>query len=98
CEAALKVEREAGAHAGGGLLRDQEIERAAAAFGEGGLVSRADLQPPEGRDPGVGREGQPGLVAGLDLAEELIGAGLAVGDGRGQARHRYHALLTVAGI
>ena len=74
------------------LLRDREVEQAGAAFGEARLVDRSHLQAAERGDRGVAREGQAELVASLELAEELVGAGLSVGDGRGLAGNGDDAL------
>ena len=61
-------------------------------------VTRRDLQAAERRERRRGRRVDADLVAGLDLAEELVGAGAAVGGARLQAGDQDLALQLVAGI
>src|SRR5882757_11028073 len=80
-----EVGAERRAHRRGGLLRDVEVERLGARFGEAVLGHTQDLQAGERCDRRGGRLIDADPVAGLDLAEELVGPGAAVGGARLQA-------------
>ena len=97
-EARPEVGAEDGAHRGRGLLRNGEIEQAAAAFCDACLIDRTDLQAAERADRGVGRKGQAEFVAGLGLAEELVGTGLSVGNGGREARDGDDTLQAVVRV
>lgn len=62
-----------------------EVLDAAAALGEGELIGRGELELSEPCDRGPRRDGEIKPVPGLDLAEDLVGTGVAVGDAGRQA-------------
>ena len=65
--------------------------RGRAAFAEARLGARSDLHAAERGDRRLRRAVEAELVAGLELAEELVGAGVAVGEAGRQAGRRPRA-------
>jgi len=69
---------EDGAQRTRGLLRHHEVERLRAGFGEAVLRRRRALQQRERCDEVSRRTAQLDAPARLELAQELVGAGLAI--------------------
>ena len=80
------------------LLRHVEAERLRARFAERVLRHARDLEAAERRDGRVGRRVDAELVAALDLAEELVGAGAAAGGALLQAGDQDLALQLVVEV
>ena len=86
-EAALAAERDDAGEVGaehraqrvGRLLRHVEAQRVGAPFGEGILRHRRALQARKRREAGGGGREEADAIASLDLPQELVGAGAAVG-------------------
>ena len=93
-----EIGADGGAQRVGGLLRHIEAERLCARFAERILRHARDLQAAERRDAGRSRRVDVDLVAGLDLAEELIGAGAAGGGALLQAGDQDLALQLIVEI